>query len=174
MSQISNKTLILSFHQFLLLLYKREIEGILLPDEISELSADEKELKEAFGELITDRYIVPDESGTYRIVKELDEILEVLSGASHSFLIYEENQKFPPCFLYRLNLKAVCLRLDEHREGYVKLELTYLEDKIKELMEFTLVKMVIQRFRTGQSEPEKIIFADRDMEKDIMDKLLEV
>ena len=174
MKQMSNKTLILSFHEFLLLMFKREIDGLVFPDELSELSADEKELKEAFGELITDKYIVPDEDGSYRISKELDEILEVLSNASHSFVIYEENQKFPPCYLYRLNLKAVCLRLDEHRQGILKLELTYFEDKIEELMEYNLVKMVIQRFRTDQTEPEKIIMADRESENDIMDKLLEV
>ncbi len=173
MNMLTSKTLILTFHQLLLLLCKREIDGLVLPDEISELSADEKELKEAFGELITDRYIIPGEDGSYRISQELEAILDVMSQASHSYVIYEESNKFPPCYIYRINLQAVCLRLDYHRKGLIKLELTDFEDKISELRDGSFLKMVIQCFRTGQTEPKRIVTND-SLKTDLIDILLEV
>ncbi len=173
MKSISNKAIILTAHELLILLFRREIDGLVLPEEITDLSADEMELKNAFGELISDKYIVPGEDGSYKMSPEIVQIMDLLSTAVQSFVVYDEKNKITPCYIYRLNLMAVCLRVDEHNRNLVKLEYTYMEDKIQELMDINLPKLVIYRFRRGHTEAEKSIYAEEDMKNTIMDKLLE-
>ena len=68
----TSKAVLLSIHELLLLLYKREIEGMVFPDEIAEASANEFQLKSGMGELITDGYLVPGDDATYHISPEMD------------------------------------------------------------------------------------------------------
>ena len=169
----ANKVLILSYQQLLLLLFKREIEGLILPEEIAEQTLQDRETKEAFGNLICDRYVAADESGTYRISKELDEILEVLGGATHAFVIREVHRKFLPCFLYRHEGKAVSLATDRNKKGFVKLELVSFEDRIRELLEYPMAQIIAERFEANQNEPEKTIVTDGKEKEDVIKELLE-
>lgn len=169
MSPIYDKTVILSFHQLLLLLYKMEIKDILLPKEISELSADERQLKEAFGELITDKYLIPGADEKYTMNGEIRQIMDVLSNASCTYVISEERSKFNPCYIYSENLSCVCLCLDEHHPEWVKLELGDFEEKLRSFSDYRLARIKIDRFMKGSGEVQKSFTVDAEE----VDKLLE-
>ena len=175
MSQMQNRAVLMSGHELLLLLFKREAEGLILPQEISELGGSEAELKAAMGDLITDKYLLPGENGLYRIAPDISEMLEIMTGASNTLVLEELQHKFEPCYLYRRNLEAVLLNMDVHHEGWIRLETVRLEDKIKELTEFPLAKIQVRRFKMGDSEPDKVIMiTDGVPLEETLDKLLEV
>ncbi|WP_029200340.1 hypothetical protein [Oribacterium sp. NK2B42] len=170
-----NKAVLLSGHEFLLLLFKREAAGIVLPEEIAELSANEAELKTAMSELITDKYLMPGQNGLYETSHEIVKIMDVLTEASTVYLLDEKNHKFDSCFLYRVNMEAVSLKMDVHHKGWVRLEMVRFEEYIKELFEYPLVNIKAQRFRTGDNEPDKVIFiTDNDSVDMMLDEMLEV
>ncbi len=173
MTETGNKAILMSGHELLLFLYKREIEGLVLPKEIAELSADERQLKQAMGELVTDKYLLPGNDGIYQTSPYISGILDTMAGASNVYVIEEMNNKFEPCYIYRLNLEAVSLSIDAHHKDWVRLESVRIEDKLKELSEFPLTRIQIQRFKAGDDEPDKIIIVEGGSEEDLLDKLLE-
>lgn len=174
MTDVGNRAVLLSGHELLLLLFKRNAEGIVLPEEISALSADEKELKEAMAELITDKYLLPGDDGLYKIAPEIRHFMDILTGASAVYVIEEIQRKFEPCYLYRTNMDAVSLNMDVHHKSWVRLESIRFEEKIKELLEFPLAKIQIQRFKAGDTEPDKVMeITYSDSLEEALDKMLE-
>ncbi len=172
MNQTASKAIFISAKELLILLCKREIKGVVLPELITDISANETELKVAMGELITDRYLVPGGDGLYKISDEISEMLDVISASSHAYVITEVEGRFSPLYLYRLNMRAVALSIDRNHADQLRLELTYMDEKIEELMEYNLVNMSIQRFKRGQDEVDRTFFAQKD-DEGLIDKLME-
>lgn len=175
MNQTAGKAIFITAHEFLIILCKRETTGIMLPQLITDISADDKDLKTAMGELITDGYLIPGNEGLYQISPELNEMLDLMDAASHTYVIMENDGRFFPMYLYRLNMQVVALSPDKSHKDWIRLEMTRLDDKIYELLEYNRVSMTIQRFRRGQTEPEKVLVIDKDDPdgKDIIEELME-
>ena len=132
----TSKAVLLSIHELLLLLYKREIEGMVFPDEIAEASANEFQLKSGMGELITDGYLVPGDDATYHISPEMDQILTIIGNASCTYVVMGAHLMLNTRYIYRHNNDAVQLSLDQRRKGWVRLEMGDPEDFIRDLTEY--------------------------------------
>lgn len=162
MSRIMEKTILLSFHQLLLLMCKMEIEDILLPEEVSKLSADERQLKEAFAELINDKYIISGAGDKYVMSAEIRRIMEVISESVSTYVISEEKRKFNPVYLYRQNLDCVCLSIDEHHPGWIKLVFGDFGEKFKSFSDYKPAKIKIEKFTRGINEIQKSYIVDAE------------
>lgn len=132
----TSKAVLLSIHELLLLLYKREISGIVFPEEISEASADEAQLKNAMKDLINDGYLVPGDDGSYHISEEMDEILNTMRDASCTYVVMGDHMKLNVRYVYRYNNDGVELTMDQRRPGWVKLLSGQVEDILKNVTEY--------------------------------------
>ncbi|MCR4596570.1 MAG: hypothetical protein K5673_07285 [Lachnospiraceae bacterium] len=173
MSGVADRSVLLSVHEILVLLYKKEMAGLILPNDITDVSADELELKKAMGELVTDRYLIPGENDKYSVAPEIRKMLDLMSSATHTYVIYEERARFSPCYLYRLNMDAVCLNMDEHHPGWVRLRAVHMEDKLRELGEYPGARIVSERFKAGQTEADRVIRSAEYPDRNITDLILE-
>lgn len=129
----TTKAVLLTIHELLLLLYKKEISGIVFPESISEAGADELQLKTAMAELISDKYLTPGDDNSYHISPEMVQILSVMENASCTYVVMGDHLKMNTVYLYRHNNDAVKLTMDQRRKGWVRLELSGIDDHIKEI-----------------------------------------
>ena len=129
----------LSIEEFLIIMYKFKIEGLIFPKELSEVEADANILNRALNNLVKDGYV--------RFVEESLELSEdtriVISGM----------QGFSGLQYYYVTTgETVIIRLDEHRKGWIRIE--YIDDKdvLDQEIKNSNAPLTIRKYSRGQTD----------------------
>lgn len=121
MSNIAEKAIYMSLRQLLIIFYQRKVDNILMPDAMSELNADDRELKQAMAKMIGEGLLVTDKEGKLTLSKEAGEIADIIAGAHRIFHI--GNKALPQRFLYEKDGRGVLMNLDPANPEKARLEL---------------------------------------------------
>ena len=129
MSNIGSKAIYMSLKQLLIIFYQRKVDGILMPDAMSDIDADDRQLKEAMAKMIGEGLLVPGSNGKLTLSDEAKEIADIIAGAQRIFHI--GNGAMPQQFLYEVKGRGVLMNLDTMNPERARLEL----GDVKELLE---------------------------------------
>lgn len=131
MSNIGSKAIYMSLEQLLIIFYQRKVEGLLVPDAMSDIDADDRQLKEAMAKMIGEGFIVPDNNGALTLSDEAREIADIIAGAEKIFHI--GNIGMPQQFLYAHKGRGVLMNLDVANPKRARLELADVRELLNDV-----------------------------------------
>lgn len=163
MSNIGSKAIYMSLQQLLIIFYQRKVDGILMPDAISEVEAGDRQLKEAMAKMIGDCLLVPDKSGQLALSEDAREIADIIAGAARIYHI--GNGAMPQQFLYEKDGRGVLMNLDTMNSERARLEIGDARELIENITDY---EGMPAKEQTGEAAAAEEIPADKPME-DVLD-----
>ncbi len=146
-----DKVIFLSIEEFLIIMYKFKIEGLIFPKELSEVEADANILNRALNNLVKDGYV--------RFVEESLELSEDTRKwaeallRAHETIVISGMQGFSGLQYYYVTTgETVIIRLDEHRKGWIRIE--YIDDKdvLDQEIKNSNAPLTIRKYSRGQTD----------------------
>ncbi|MCR5556409.1 MAG: hypothetical protein K6F75_02480 [Butyrivibrio sp.] len=132
----TDKNLLLSQRELLILLYKYELSGLIFPESLTSVSANDEELKTAMAELIQDGYLVPGENDMYKLAPEIRRVMDTLVNSVNTYVVQSNREELAGMYVYSINSEAVVIEQDSRHKGWIKIRAVHLKDFIDDLTEY--------------------------------------
>ncbi|SCY71425.1 hypothetical protein SAMN02910292_02596 [Lachnospiraceae bacterium XBB2008] len=145
----------LTIDEFLLLLYKGSIGGLIFPCEITETISGEKELKKALTELAQNRSVISDCSNGLLLSELAKKWLVILQNTEETKILYNMKGNSIVGYIYTYSDESLYLSLDKHKIGMIRIELLMINNLIDKIIDMD-IQPLIKKIRKNETEPYDI------------------
>ncbi len=156
MTEKCDRAYYLSTEEFLIILYKYKITGLIFPKKITDASADGRSLKKAMNQLIKENRLYAEEDSRFRFSEDVLTWVKVLENAKESVVISGRDGSRELRYIYQDKDAAVILQMDDHHESWLRIE--YIKDyDLDALTQYEDGQPVIKKYHRGESIPYESI-----------------
>ena len=156
MTEKCDRAYYLSTEEFLIILYKYKINGLIFPRKITDADADGRSLKKAMNLLIKEERLHVEEDSRFKFSEDILTWVRVLENAKESVVVSGRSGSRELRYIYEDNGAAVILQMDDHHESWLRIE--YVADfDITSLTQDEDEQPVIKKYHRGESIPYESI-----------------
>ncbi|MCR4891174.1 MAG: hypothetical protein K5989_03180 [Lachnospiraceae bacterium] len=130
------KAYYLTIPEFCLLCLKRDLEGLVIFDEISNYIPREEDLLQAMVALSERQFLIPRSDGGYDPNTDISLILDILVKSAGTYILRGHMSEIPMTCLYKGKDFSLAVQIDEKRMGYVRFELSKWDELVSSILEY--------------------------------------
>lgn len=148
---VVHKGYYLTIDEFVLLLYKGEIQGLIFPDSITDAVISDKRFKKALSELVKNDLVVSENFDEFMLSEIAKQWISVLQYSKNTVIYDGDGNSNYYVYVYEGENEILSLQRDKHRVGWIRLELLPKDDYIDYLGDFVSKSNVkcVQRYEVG-------------------------
>ncbi len=154
---ICSKGYYLSLQEFLIFLYKKQITGLSFPNEIVDVEANDRQLKEAMNELVNFRFLEPDGDNKFLLSKEMERVMTILNKAGETITVSSQSSMMPMIYMYSYEGSVLSVQLDKNRKGWLRIQGFSNEEAIKYILEYAQ-PIIVSRYKRGETCCEEFVY----------------
>lgn len=155
MNENGNKVIYLSIEEFLIILFKYRIEGLIFPREITEAEVGGTALKRAMNAMVKDKYITEDHEELV-LNENIRRWAEVLVRARETVVVSGMDGYTGFQYYYRTLDETAMLWQDIHHKGWVRIEYA-VGDRLSEAMKESKVHLTVRKYLRGEDTSHEVI-----------------
>ena len=159
MKESFNRAFYLSIDEFLIILYKNRITGLIFPKEITDTYADGKRLKNAMNSLIISKRLLPVDDKSFEFSDDVITCVATIKEASETLVMYGRTGIGKERFIYVSADRAAVISVDERHGGWFRIEIM-MTDTLLEQLDNCGSYTVIKKYRRGENTPYETLRGD--------------
>ncbi len=155
MTERSDSAYFFSVEEFLIILYKYKITGLLFPRGITDADADGGSLKKAMNSLVKEERLYACGDTGFKFRDDIQLWFDILENAKETVVMSPRAGSRESRYLYRHNDAAMILQMDDHHGSWVRVEYIVDPGTISKITEDD--RTVIKKYHRHESVPYESI-----------------
>lgn len=133
---MGNKAIYLTVCEFYFLLIQRELDGLVIFEELTEYETDDRKMAQGFFSLVEKGILTADGEGCYHLSEYMRTVIDILEGAVGTFVIKGYLSSCPVQCLYFSSGLCLTVQMDDFRKDIARIEVQDQKDAVNGLLSY--------------------------------------